>query len=165
MVLQENLQAAVWNCLGAKITRSRNTGVQLNHINISMKGKPFRWMFLCACDCYQLLKRELAGRTWGRDEGSLKTSQRNPLPDKLNGTLHKNSGKGKGLRFVSGLWCCSPSVPLWRDSERRGLLLSGSLLGRCKPRSSPARWATSLEISRRRLFGSLVPIFTKKTKK
>lgn len=70
--------------------------------------------------------------------------------------------------------CCSPHLyihtlpicnkPLWRDSGLRWPLLSGSLLDGCIPRISPALWATSREMSLRRLLGSLV-IFTTKQKR
>lgn len=55
--------------------------------------------------------------------------------------------------------------PLWRGSSLRWPLRSASLLGECISRRSPALWATSFEISLRRLLGSVAPIFTWEKKK
>ena len=51
-------------------------------------------------------------------------------------------------------WLPVNNKPLRRLSGLQGPVRSGSRLGRFIPRTSPARWAASLEISLRFLFGS-----------
>lgn len=120
-----------------------------------------------------------------RDVGRLRqTSALNPHSDTLllNRSLRKSWERERlafffflmpvssRVRFTV-LWSTSINqhaflcVPRWRSSGLRWPPLSGSLLGGCIPRSSPAFWATSREMSLRRVLGSLGPIFATKQKR